>query len=140
MRFLMTPAALLLASLGIQQAQAQSAYTWERGEHLSFLGNKMNGCNLAVWRATHSGSLDRNSIFVTVWNGSANSAMQITADVTYHADNGRIFKRGTIAGVVQPGSRMASLQAFPPGGHTLNGSRLLVAFTGCRPQMPPNPF
>lgn len=129
MRLLMTPAALLLASLGIQQAQAQSAYTWQQATLLS-AGLNTNGCNLRVPSATHSGSLGLSNIFVSVQNRGT-GAVRITAEVELSGNNSR--KSGTMTGVVQGNSQIASLQAFSPGGSTRDGTTLRVRITGCMP-------
>jgi hypothetical protein len=132
MRFLLTPAALLIAALGGQQAQAQSAYTWQ-GPTLRSAGLNTNGCNLRVPQATHSGSLGLSSIFVSVQNRGT-GAVRITADVELSGNNSR--KSGTISGIVQGNSQIASLQAFSPGGSTRDNTTLRVQITSCMPHTP----
>lgn len=132
MRFLMTPAALLLAALVGQQAQAQSAYNWQ-GPTLLSAGLTTNGCNLRVPQATHSGSLGLNSIFVTVQNRGS-GAVRITADVELSGNNSR--KAGSISGIIQANPNSASMQAFSPGGSTRDNTTLRVRITSCVPHTP----
>ena len=129
MRLMMTPAALLIAGLFGQQAQAQSAYTWQ-GPTLLSAGLTTNGCNLRVPSATHSGSLGLNSIFVSAMNRGT-AAVRITADVELVGNNTR--KSGSISGIIQPNSAITSMQAFSPGGTTRDGTTLRVRITGCTP-------
>jgi hypothetical protein len=129
MRLLMTTAALLIANLGGQQAQAQSAYTWQ-GATLQSAGLTTNGCNLRVPTATHSGSLGLSNIFVSVQNrGSA--AVRITAEVELSGNNSR--KTGSISGIIHANPAIASMQAMTPGGSTRDNTTLRVRITSCTP-------
>lgn len=128
----LTAAALLLAAVAAQPAQAQSAYTWQ-GPTLLSAGLTTNGCNLRVPSATHSGSLALSNIFVTVQNRGP-AAMRITAEVELSGNNSR--KSGTISGIVQGNSQTASIQAFPPGGATRDNTTLRVRITACVPYTP----
>ena len=137
MRFLITPAALLItgtlvATLGGQQAQAQAAYTWQ-GPNLLSTGLNTNGCNLRVPSATHTGSLGLNNIFVTVQNRGS-GAVRITGDVELSGNNSR--KTGSISGIIQANPATASMQAITPGGSTRDNTTLRVRITGCTPYSP----
>ncbi len=129
MRLPLTAAALLIATLAGQQAQAQSSYVWQ-GQTLQSAGLTTNGCNLRVPMATHSGSLGLNSIFVSVMNRGT-AAVRITADVELSGNNTR--KSGPITGIIQPNSAITSMQAFSPGGTTREGTTLRVRITSCTP-------
>lgn len=132
MRFLMTPAILLAATLATHQAQAQAAYTWQ-GPTLLSAGLTTNGCNLRVPQATHSGSLGLSNIFVSVQNrGSA--AVRITADVELSGNNSR--KTGSISGIIHANPAIASMQAMTPGGSTRDNTTLRVRITSCVPYTP----
>ena len=130
MRFLIAPAALLIATL--PQAQAQSAYTWQ-GPMLLSAGLNTNGCNLRVPRATHSGSLGLNNIFVTVQNRGT-GAVRINGEVELSGNNSR--KTGSISGIIQANPATASLQAMTPGGSTRDNTTLRVHITSCTPHTP----
>jgi len=132
MRLMITAATLLIAGWSSQQAQAQSAYTWQ-GPTLLSAGLTTNGCNLRAPMATHSGSLGLSSIFVSVMNRGA-TAVRITADVELSGNNSR--KSGSISGIIQPNSAITSMQAFSPGGSTRDGTTLRVRITTCTPHTP----
>jgi len=132
MRLMITAATLLIAGWSSQQAQAQSAYTWQ-GPTLLSAGLTTNGCNLRAPMATHSGSLGLSSIFVSVMNRGA-TAVRITADVELSGNNSR--KSGSISGIIQPNSAITSMQAFSPGGSTRDGTTLRVRITTCVPNTP----
>ena len=132
MRLMITAATLLIAGWSSQQAQAQSAYTWQ-GPTLLSAGLTTNGCNLRAPMATHSGSLGLSSIFVSVMNRGA-TAVRITADVELSGNNSR--KSGSISGIIQPNSAITSMQAFSPGGSTRDGTTLRVRITTCVPNAP----
>lgn len=125
-------AAALMATLGGQRAQAQAAYTWQ-GPTLLSAGLTMNGCNLRVPSATHSGSLGLSNIFVTVMNRSTR-AVRITAEVELSGNNSR--KGGSISGILQANAAPASLQALTPGGSTRDNTVLRVNITSCVPHSP----
>jgi hypothetical protein len=129
---MITAATLLIAGWSSQQAQAQSAYTWQ-GPTLLSAGLTTNGCNLRAPMATHSGSLGLSSIFVSVMNRGA-TAVRITADVELSGNNSR--KSGSISGIIQPNSAITSMQAFSPGGSTRDGTTLRVRITTCTPHTP----
>lgn len=132
MRFLMTTAALLVATLAGQHAQAQSAYTW-RGPTLLSAGLTTNGCNLRVPEASHSGSLALNNIFVTVQNRGTR-AVRITGDVELSGNNSR--KSGTISRIIQGNGATSSMHAMTPGGSTRDNTILHVTITSCAPYTP----
>lgn len=132
MRLLMTFAALLIATLAGQQAQAQSAYTWQ-GPTLLSAGLTINQCNLRVPSATHSGSLGLSNIFVTVQN-RASAAVRITGEVELSGNNSR--KTGSISGIIQANGATASMQALTPGGTTRDNTTLRVRITSCVPYTP----
>ena len=129
---MITAATLLIAGWSCQQAQAQSAYTWQ-GPTLLSAGLTTNGCNLRAPLATHSGSLGLSSIFVSVMNRGT-TAVRITADVELSGNNSR--KSGSISGIIQPNSAITSMQAFSPGGSTRDGTTLRVRITTCVPNTP----
>ncbi|MBX9752264.1 MAG: hypothetical protein K5Q68_21930 [Roseococcus sp.] len=132
MRLLMIPAALLLATLAGQHAQAQSAYTW-RGPTLQSAGLNTNGCNLRVPEATHSGSLGLSNIFILVQNRGT-AAVRITGDVELSGNNSR--KTGSISGIIQANGAITSMQAMTPGGSTRENTTLRVRITSCAPHTP----
>ena len=127
MRPVLAPAALLIAALAGQQAQAQSAYRWE-GPTLLSAGLTTNGCNLRVPSASHSFSLDLNNIFVTVQNRGTR-AVRITGDVELSGNNSR--KSGTISRIIQGNGATASMHAMTPGGSTRDNTILRVTITSC---------
>ena len=124
MRFLIAPAALLIASLMPAAAQA---YTWT-GPTLLSSGNTTNGCSIRVPSATHTGSLGLSNIFISFMNRGT-QAVRVNSSAELSGNNSR--KSGTVFdAIIQPGATV-SVQAFPPGGSTLNGTTLRVTITGC---------
>lgn len=124
MRKTIIAAALLLAAA--LPAAAQQTTTWS-GANLIVQGGNLNGCNVRVIDATHSGNT-LNPIRITFVNNGTRSA-RVNGDTTL-AGNGQSKTAAFRSVAMAPGIGAVS-QGMTPFGGLLAGTTLTVNITSC---------
>lgn len=114
----------LLGSIAAMPAMAQTSWT---GPNRLLGGGTLNGCDLRLVQATHSGGM-LSSIFATLQNRGTRP-VRISGTAELRGTDQR--KSGPFGPLTIPAGGQQQVQTFPPFGGSLAGTTFAVTITSC---------